>query len=405
MDPRISIGIDNCFAIKRWVTPAEWCRVIREMGLKYVECVANLEIEPLLTPKECHDEWVDQVREQGAKHGVEVVMMYSNNSTYDTVGFAHPDERVRRRYVEQWFGEFLRIAGALGAAVGYYVQGLPEEILYDKSRYGQAVRHYTECMERVSALAGLHGVDTVALEQMYTPHQPPFTIAGMKELLGSMNRKNQVPLYLTEDVGHHCPYYLRPTEERLQKAFPRYCRDGYLSVWLGSKRAQELYERERAAGCGFLRQEAVREILEDVEENGHLFSDLRDTDCYEWIRKLGAYSPVIHLQQTNGCHSSHEAFSPETNKEGIVHPVKLLRALKECYDRPEDPTLPPRCEHIYLIQELYLSTKEIGYQGLHRLSWSTDYLRRFIPRDGMRLSELIAYNKTSIIEGDDDDVA
>lgn len=88
-----------------------------------------------------------------------------------------------------------------------------------------------------------------------------------------------------------------------------------------------------------------------------------------------------------------------------MHPVKLLRALKECYDRPEDPTLPPRCEHIYLIQELYLSTKEIGYQGLHRLSWSTDYLRRFIPRDGMRLSELIAYNKTSIIEGDDDDVA
>ncbi len=32
MDPRISIGIDNCFAIKRWVTPAEWGRVIREMG-------------------------------------------------------------------------------------------------------------------------------------------------------------------------------------------------------------------------------------------------------------------------------------------------------------------------------------------------------------------------------------
>lgn len=405
MDPRISIGIDNCFAIKRWVTPAEWGRVIREMGLRYVECVADLEIEPLLTPRECHDEWIEQVQEQKAKYGMEVVMMYSNDSTYDTVGFAHPDERIRNHYVQNWFGEFLRIAGAIGTSVGYYVQGIPEEILYDKLRYGQAVGHYRECMDQVSRLAESHGVDTLALEQMYTPHQPPFTIKGMKELMQKIYKENRVPLYMTEDVGHHCPYYLRPTEEKLERAFPRYCKDGYLSIWLGSKRAQKLYAKEREAGCGFLRKEVIREILKDVEENEYLFSDERDTDCYEWIRELGAYSPVIHIQQTDGFHSSHEAFSPESNKNGIIHPLKILRALKECYERPEDPTLPPRCEHIYLIQEMYLSTKDIGYQGLHRLAWSTDYLRRFIPRDGMRLSELLAYNEASNDEGDDNYVA
>ena len=64
MDPIISIGIDNCFALKRWVTPAEWSRVIRDMGMKYVEVVADLEIEPLLTPKACHDEWIEAVNEE-----------------------------------------------------------------------------------------------------------------------------------------------------------------------------------------------------------------------------------------------------------------------------------------------------------------------------------------------------
>ena len=75
MDPKISIGIDNCFALKRWVTPSEWGRVIKDMGMKYVECVADQEIEPLLTPKACHDDWIEAVNEEKAKNGIEVVMM------------------------------------------------------------------------------------------------------------------------------------------------------------------------------------------------------------------------------------------------------------------------------------------------------------------------------------------
>ena len=84
------------------------------MGMKYVEAVADVEIEPLLTPKVCHDEWIEQVNEEKAKNGLEVVMMYSNDSTYDTAGFAHTDPRIREHYVEQWFDEFLRICGGIG---------------------------------------------------------------------------------------------------------------------------------------------------------------------------------------------------------------------------------------------------------------------------------------------------
>lgn len=397
MDPIISIGIDNCFAIKRWVTPSEWARVIREMGMRYVEGVADLEIEPLLTPRSWHDDWISQVNEQQAKHGIDVVMMYSNDTTYGTVGFAHPDVRIREHYVEEWFSEFLRIAGAIGAAAGYYVQGIPEEQLYDRRRYQEAVADCYGCMARVGELAKSSGVGTVALEQMYTPHQPPFTIDGMRQLMRQMLRDGHHPLYLTEDVGHHCPFYLPPTEETLREGFTRYCLDGYIPLWLGSLRAQGLFAAERQAGRQELRRDTIQAILEDALQNSHLFCGQRDTDCYEWLRALGAWSPIIHLQQTDGRHSSHEPFSPESNETGIIHPVKILRALAESYAQPEDPTLPPRCEAIYLIQELYLSTKDIGYQGLHRLAWSTDYLRRFIPRDGMRLSELLEYNQHVVV--------
>lgn len=393
MDPIISIGIDNCFAIKRWVTPSEWARVIREMGMRYVEGVTDLEIEPLLTPKEYHDDWIAEVNEQQAKHGIDVVMMYSNDSTYDTVGLAHPDRRVREHYVENWFDEFLRITGAIGAAAGYFVHGIPEELLFDKRRYQEAKSNIHSCFCRIGALAQQHNVGTVALEQMYTPHQPPFTIDGMRQLMRQMKHDSLTPLYLTEDVGHHCPYYLMPTEETLRSGFARYCTDGYIPIWLGSLCAQGLFAAERQAGRTELRKETIQAILEDSLQNSHLFCSQRDTDCYEWLRALGAWSPIIHLQQTDGKHSSHAPFSPETNATGIIHPVRILRALAECYKQPEDPTMPPRCEQIYLIQELYLSTKDIGYQGLNRLAWSTDYLRHFIPKDGMRLSELLEYNR------------
>lgn len=393
MDPIISIGIDNCFALKRWVTPAEWSRVIRDMGMKYVEVVADLEIEPLLTPKACHDEWIQQVNEEKAKNGLEVVMMYSNDSTYDTAGFAHKDPRIREHYVEKWFDEFLRTCGAIGADMGYYVQGIPEEQLYYKDRYMKTLDDTYACMARVGELAKKHGVEKVALEQMYTPHQPPFTIDSMRQLMRKMLADGHYPLYLTEDVGHHCPFYQKPTEETLVKGFQRYCTDGYIPLWLGSQKAQDLFTGERKAGYDALRKDTIRQILEDADENGHLYSTLTDADCYAWLRELGCWSPVIHLQQTDGKHSSHDPFSPAANETGIIHPVKILRALKEAYDQPEDPTLPARCEKIYLIQELYLSTKDIGYQGLHKLAWSTDYLRRFIPRDDMTLSELLEYNK------------
>ena len=33
IDPKIYLGIDNCFALKRWTTPAEWAKVIKDLGM------------------------------------------------------------------------------------------------------------------------------------------------------------------------------------------------------------------------------------------------------------------------------------------------------------------------------------------------------------------------------------
>jgi len=244
MDPRIHIGIDNCFALKRWTTPAEWCKVVRELDMQYIEGVPDLEAEPFLMPGDYLEEWIDAVNEAQAKEGVKTVMLYSNDSTYDTQGFAHPDKRVRDRIVDGWFDGFCKLAKGIGADIGYYVCGLPESILFNKEKRKEAQATVIDTMVRVNRVAERYGIDKVALEQMYTPHQPPFTIDTMRQLMQAIKRESGTSLYITEDVGHHCPFYNRPDDDKLQEAFLRYKKDGYIGVWLGSMEAHALFTGE-----------------------------------------------------------------------------------------------------------------------------------------------------------------
>jgi sugar phosphate isomerase/epimerase len=388
MDPKIHLAIDNCFACKRWTSPREWARVVRELGLKNVECVADLEIEPFLMEAGYRDEWAREVAEIQSRGDVQVVMMYSGNSTYDTIGLAHPDARVRNRIVLDWFGGFMDTAVSLDAMVGYFVHAFPESILFDKRLYETAYENMRDSVARLNALARRKKVSRMAIEQMYTPHQAPFTIAGMRSLMRDTRQRSGKDLYMTEDVGHHCPFYARPTAESIRNAHARYARDGYVEIWLGSKEAYERFRSARTEG-GAMVEEDLRWILSDVEANPHLFSSLGDTDCYTWLREMGRYSPVIHLQQTDGTYSQHRTFTKEENARGIIEPSRVLKALGESFGKCAEEDMPPVCEDIYLTFEFYGGTKDIGYQLLYRIDESVKFWRRFVPRDGMRLSELL----------------
>lgn len=80
----------------------------------------------------------------------------------------------------------------------------------------------------------------------------------------------------------------------------------------------ELMERVNAH-CG-----VPMRICLDVGHAPH--PDQRDP--YPWIERLGAWSPVVHLQQTVLHKSHHWPFIPEYNAQGIIHPDEVLRALE-----------------------------------------------------------------------------
>jgi sugar phosphate isomerase/epimerase len=73
-------------------------------------------------------------------------------------------------------------------------------------------------------------------------------------------------------------------------------------------------------------------------------------DPYPWLERLGAVSPVIHLQQTVMNKSQHWPFTPEYNAQGIIEPTRVLAALERSGCREA------------------LLTFELG----HREHWDTD---------------------------------
>lgn len=87
-------------------------------------------------------------------------------------------------------------------------------------------------------------------------------------------------------------------------------------------------------------EEAI-ELMQEVNENaaipvyicfdlGHCnsFDFERPGDPHAWLEKLLPWTPVIHLQQTDGVADHHWPFTPEFDKIGIIDPRRVVEIVK-----------------------------------------------------------------------------
>lgn len=125
--------------------------------------------------------------------------------------------------------------------------------------------------------------------------------------------------------------------------------------------------------------EETLELMERVNENSSIPMRIcldaghaphpSQRDPYVWLEKLGKYSPIVHIQQTELNRSNHWPFIPEYNEKGIIQPERVLEALEKS-----------GAEDVLLLFEIY-----------HREHWDTDrrviddlkssveYWRRYVP--------------------------
>lgn len=389
MDPKIYLGIDNCFASKRWIRPLEWMKMIRGLGLKYIEASADTECDPLYMGEDFTKSWIEDVKKASQETGMIVKNLYSGHGTYATSGLSHYDRRVIDRFRDLWMKKQMDTAQEFGAGFGFFAHGFDELLLQDDKLYEEKLDELYDVMADLATYAAEIGMDYVGLEQMYSPHQPPWTIEGTLELLREVYRRSGKPFYITADLGHMNgqQYFAKPDEAYVREKIDL-ARKGTPDrrVWLGTEYAHKLY-KDAAQGKIDV-NEAVHAIMADVEAHPNLFCQPIDWNIDAWMRATGCYSPIVHLQQSDGKSSPHWPFSRDFNAKGVVKAENVLRALIASYEQEDDPGMPPKSGEVVLTFEPFISTAGNTYDLLEDMKESVAYWRKWVPEDGMKLSEI-----------------
>jgi sugar phosphate isomerase/epimerase len=392
--PRIYLAVNNCFASKRWTVPEEWIRIIRKWGIRYIEASADVEADPLYGGHDYLRNWEIEVGNTARRYDISISSIYTGHGTYSTLGLTHTSEAVQRRMQEEWLKPMINTASNLGARFGFFCHAIPQTVLHDALQYRQTYRKFTEHLSYLAVYAREQNLSALSIEQMYTPHQPPWTINGTRELLARVHEIYKAPLYVTIDTGHATGQrrFLKPKVRHIASALRAAREKGNLgSIWLGTKAAYDLIE-EAAEAPGSI-PEMVRELRpklrDQVDRHPWLFASEEDGDIYRWIEELGAFSPVIHLQQTDGRTSAHLPFTTENNLTGIIDARKFLNALTKSYQRGQPPGLPPMCNEIFLTLEIFSHTAQRPREILDMMRHSVEYWRKYIPDDGTSLDLLL----------------
>ena len=390
-DPKIFLAVDNCFASKRWTIPSEWMDVIQGVGLNCVEASADTECDPLYMGGRYISDWIRDVQKEQERTGIVIKNLYSGHGTYATAGLAHTDPRVRRRFLQQWMETQADTAKALGGGFGFFAHGFDDSILQDAGAYAAKLEELYDTLAELSAYCGSIDLCSVSLEQMYSPHQPPWTVDGTLKLVQEVWKRSGNAMYITNDVGHMNgqQFFQKPTKEYILSCIEaRKTGKPRKRVWLGSAKAMKLYYD---AAAGKLSEEsAAQRIMDDVEANLHLFAKPEDGDVYYWLEKVGPWASIVHLQQSDGKSSPHWCFDDDHNAIGIIDGEKVIRSVAAGFAEDPAEDMPEPTDEVVFTLEPFIGTAGNNYDALEELETSVRYWRKYIPADGMRLSEALA---------------
>lgn len=385
-DPKIYLAIDNCFGSKRWTEPREWMDTIKSLGVYYVEASADTECDPLYMGDVYMTNWVDKVDMASKETGVKVANLYSGHGTYATLGLAHTDAGVRNRFLNDWLKPMVKQAKSVNAGLGFFCHAFSDSVLQDAKRYTEFKENLINDLADLASYAQSIDCGPVGVEQMYSPHQIPWTVDGAYEMMSEIYRRSNAPFYITIDVGHQSGQrkFPRLSRQEIAEAHKKWLDGDKLpALWLGTIKAFELFE-----SASYMTDDVLNALEAEMDTHEYMFAPYKDGDPYEWLEKLGCYSPIVHLQQTNGTSSGHQPFTKECNEKGIIKGDKVIAALKKAYAEADDPNMPEKCDEIMLTLEPFTGTADINRAALSKLRETVEYWRQFIPRDGMILSEL-----------------
>jgi D-erythrulose 1-phosphate 3-epimerase len=195
------LGINTCFAVKRWPTAAAWAAVVRdELGLDLVQ--HSLDLVDLDT-----DDWdlrqqASELRRECEQAGLALHSTFTGLGAYSANLLLHP-QSVRRNRAVSMFQRVIDFTAAAGArSTGGHVGAYSIADWRDPARRAELWAELRNSLGSLAAHAHGRGLTSLMVENLAAAREPS-TMAGMRSLL-TPGDEQHVPIVACLDVGHQC---------------------------------------------------------------------------------------------------------------------------------------------------------------------------------------------------------
>jgi D-erythrulose 1-phosphate 3-epimerase len=197
---RWTLGVNDCFAVKRWPRPADWAPVVRDLGVTLVQ--HSLDLDDPGAPDEAVADAAAAVRDHAAACGLTVHSTFTGLAAYSSNLLLHPDAAARDR-AEAWFARAIAFtAAAGGVATGGHVGAYSVPDARDPGRRTALAADLRARLGRLAGKAREAGLAYLVVENLAAAREPA-TTADIRSLLDEGDA-TRVPVRLCLDVGHMC---------------------------------------------------------------------------------------------------------------------------------------------------------------------------------------------------------
>lgn len=198
----LHLGINTCFAVKRWPEPERWLTIVKEeLGLNCCQFSLDL-VDPMLD-ETTTAAYANAVKAYAATHDVLVHSTFTGLAAYSWSQLLHPD-RAMRDAAMRWYERAINFTARLGASgAGGHLGALSVQDAASAVRKQALVQELQERLQALSRYAAQRGLQFLLFENMAVPREWGYSIEEAQSLV-SLVAAGGVPIILCLDVGHPC---------------------------------------------------------------------------------------------------------------------------------------------------------------------------------------------------------
>ncbi len=192
---QLRLGINTCFAVKRWPRVVDWGPVVRDrLGLGLVQHSLDLVDLAVDDPRD--------LRLDLANVGLELHSSFTGLAAYSSNLLLHPAAGARSA-AEAWYRTAIAwTAAAGGRAMGGHVGAFSVADWTDPSARAERWSDLRLRLDRLAADARTAGLDHLLVENLAAAREPS-TMSTIRDL-ATEGDAHHVPIRLCLDVGHMC---------------------------------------------------------------------------------------------------------------------------------------------------------------------------------------------------------